>query len=116
MNNSKESSTSKHFKSNATFFESDFVCVRSGDYLFVKYLRILSPKSKNFGFIKVDRPCLEMRLFAVCALVGAVQGEVSSDTTETRETASSFLSRAQRIFFWEEAKQGNLERECIEEV
>ena len=85
-------------------------------YLSNIYEFCLPNQNKNFGFIKVDRHCLEMRLFAVCALVGAVQGEVFSDTTETRETASSFLSRAQRIFFWEEAKQGNLERECIEEV
>ena len=58
----------------------------------------------------------KMRIFAVWAFIGAIEGEITSETTETRETASSFLSRAQRIFFWEEAKQGNLERECIEEV
>ena len=57
-----------------------------------------------------------MRIFAVLAIIGAIEGEVISETSETRETASSFLSRAQRLFFWEEAKQGNLERECIEEV
>ena len=85
-------------------------------YLSNIYKFSLTNKNKNFGFIKVEIHCLEMRLFAVCAVIGAIQGEVTSDTTETRETASSFLSRAQRIFFWEEAKQGNLERECIEEV
>ena len=55
-----------------------------------------------------------MRIFAVCAFIGAIQGEIAR-TTETRETASSLLSRAKR-FFWEEMSQGNLERECIEEV
>ena len=57
-----------------------------------------------------------MRIFAVWAFIGAIEGQIASETTETKETASSFLSRAGRIFFWEEAKQGNLERECIEEV
>merc|ERR1712126_680048 len=57
----------------------------------------------------------KMRIFAVCAFIGAIEGQIASETIDTKETASSFLSRAGRIFFWEEAKQGNLERECIEE-
>ena len=57
-----------------------------------------------------------MRIFAVWAFICAIEGQIASETIDTKETASSFLSRAGRIFFWEEAKQGNLERECIEEV
>merc|ERR1719495_47573 len=57
-----------------------------------------------------------MKLFQIVAFIGALNGEIATkDALETRENASGILSRVERFFLLEEMKQGNLERECIEE-
>merc|ERR1712212_1048465 len=58
----------------------------------------------------------KMRIFYSFILFSAAYGQLNqNEEMSSREMASSLLSRAGRLFFLEEMKQGNLERECIEE-